>query len=217
MNNISYTGVIDIGSNSIRLVIYEHFGGSYRVVSEHKNAARLSERIGQDGLMKMQDILSIVPTLSHYATLCRSYKVTDMRVVATAAIRNAGNSQEIVRVLDEHTGLQIEVLSGEEEARYGFLGVINTIDIQDGLIIDIGGGSTEVTLFRDRMLVYSHSFPFGAVNTARQYISSGALLKRSSSKFARWYKMRLPFTLGYNQLRDFLWSDLAGRSVHSVK
>ncbi|MEW9698321.1 Ppx/GppA family phosphatase [Paenibacillus sp. SI8] len=167
-------GIMDIGSNSIRLVIYErNASGAYRVVSEHKNSARLSEKIGPDGLLHSKDILSIVPILSHYSMLCKAHNVTTVRIAATAAIRNAANSQEIVRILEEQTGLNIEVLSGSEEARLGFLGVINTIDIQDGIIIDIGGGSTEVTLFRDRKLLRSISFPFGSVNTTRQYAKNG--------------------------------------------
>ena len=80
--------------------------------------------------------------------LCKVHEVTTVRAVATAAVRNAANTAEIVRILQEQTGLHIEVLSGSEEARYGYLGVINTMDIRDGLIIDIGGGSTEVTCFK---------------------------------------------------------------------
>jgi exopolyphosphatase/guanosine-5'-triphosphate,3'-diphosphate pyrophosphatase len=167
-------GIMDIGSNSIRLVIYEvNANGGSRVVSEYKESARLSERIGADGLMQMEDILSIVPILTHFSLLCKNHEVTTIRAAATAAIRNAINSREIVDILNKETGLHIEVLSGAEEARYGFLGVINTIDIRDGFIVDIGGGSTEVTLFKDRQLLHSISFPFGSVNTTRQFSNNG--------------------------------------------
>ena len=107
------------------------------------------------------------------------------RAVATAAIRNAANSAEIVRVLQEQTGLHIEVLSGSEEARYGYLGVINSIDIRDGLIIDIGGGSTEVTLLRNRKLLHSVSFPFGAVNTTRQFMKNRNLTEQEMDDIRR--------------------------------
>ncbi|KRE57483.1 Ppx/GppA phosphatase family protein [Paenibacillus sp. Soil750] len=169
-------GIIDIGSNSIRLVIYEiNALGAYRVVSEHKDSARLSERMGPDGILHNKDIISIVPILTHYARLCQSQFVTTVRAVATAAVRNAANTSEIVRILEEQTGLTIEVLSGFEEARYGYLGVINSMDIRNGMIIDIGGGSTEVSLVKDRELVQSVSFPFGAVNTTRQFMKGSNL------------------------------------------
>lgn len=170
-NHATRIGIIDIGSNSIRLVIYEiNAQGAYRVVSEHKDSARLSERMGHDGILHSKDIISIVPILTHYAMLCQSLAVTTVRAVATAAVRNAANTADIVRVLEEQTGLRIEVLSGFEEARFGYLGVINAMDIRDGMIIDIGGGSTEVSLVKDRELVHSVSFPFGAVNTTRRYM-----------------------------------------------
>ncbi|SDN21145.1 exopolyphosphatase / guanosine-5'-triphosphate,3'-diphosphate pyrophosphatase [Paenibacillus sp. yr247] len=179
MSSDTSIGIIDIGSNSIRLVIYEiNALGAYRVVSEHKDSARLSERIGYDGILHSKDIISIVPILSHYALLCKVHEVQTVRAVATAAIRNANNSAEIVRVLEGQTGLSIEVLSGTEEARYGYVGVVNSIDIRDGLIIDIGGGSTEVTLLRDRKLLHSVSFPFGAVNTTRQFMKNENLTEQ---------------------------------------
>lgn len=175
-NHATRIGIVDIGSNSIRLVIYEiNAQGAYRVVSEHKDSARLSERMGQDGILHSKDINSIVPILTHYAMLCQSQAVTTVRAVATAAVRNAANTADIVRVLEEQTGLRIEVLSGFEEARFGYLGVINSMDIRDGMIIDIGGGSTEVSLLKDRELVHSVSFPFGAVNTTRQYMKGANL------------------------------------------
>jgi exopolyphosphatase/guanosine-5'-triphosphate,3'-diphosphate pyrophosphatase len=66
-------------------------------------------------------------------------------------------------------------LSGEEEARLGFLGMINTIDVSDGFLIDIGGGSTEITLFQNRMIIQNVSFPFGSVNTTKRFTSNGNL------------------------------------------
>ncbi|MNH93206.1 Exopolyphosphatase [compost metagenome] len=176
MSDYTRIGIIDIGSNSIRLVIYEKKAtGAHRVVSEYKDSARLSERIGPDGILHKEDILSIVPILSHFNELCKVNDVHTIRIAATAAIRNAANSNEIIQLLEHHTGMKIEVLSGDQEALYGFLGVINSIDIRDGFIVDIGGGSTEVTLFQDRKLKHSISFPFGSVNTTQQFAKGGVL------------------------------------------
>jgi len=169
-------GIIDIGSNSIRLVIYEQnsFGGC-QVVTEHKQSARLSERIGADGRLPAQELAPVVALLQQFALICRAYEVASLRAVATAAIRNAANSADIAAELTRQSGIAVEVLSGAEEARFGFLGVINTIDVQDGFIVDIGGGSTEVTLFRERRLLHSVSFPFGSVNTTRQFADGGVI------------------------------------------
>jgi len=158
-------GIMDIGSNSIRVAIYEvTTSGEYRLIHENKESARLSQKIKEDGRLEQEDINTIVPILLQFNDICKRYDCTEIRVTATAAIRNAANSQEIVDTVLQHSGLQIEVLSGEQEAYYGFLGVAGGIEVEDGYIIDIGGGSTEVTLFRNRKLIDSVSLPIGAVN-----------------------------------------------------
>ncbi|MFD2878572.1 hypothetical protein ACFTAO_25195 [Paenibacillus rhizoplanae] len=101
------------------------------------------------------------------------FEVDKIRAGATAAIRNAANSAEIISYLSEASSIQIEVVSGYQEAYFGFLGVINAFDVQDGFVIDIGGGSTEVTLFRGRRYQQSISFPFGAVNTNQMFSQGG--------------------------------------------
>lgn len=169
-NNHTTIGIMDIGSNSIRLAIYEVTSrGDYRLINENKESARLSEKIKQDGRLEVGDIVQIVPILRQFHNICVQYECKEIRVAATAAIRNATNSREIIDTLFQSTGLQIEILSGEKEAYYGFLGVVGGIEIQDGYIIDIGGGSTEITLFRNREWVSSVSLPIGAVNSQLKY------------------------------------------------
>jgi exopolyphosphatase/guanosine-5'-triphosphate,3'-diphosphate pyrophosphatase len=167
-------GIIDIGSNSIRLVVYERTSaGAYRVIDETKEAARLSERLDKDGRIGDQNLEYITETLERFKRLCEHHAAARIRAVATAAVRNSPDGARIAEALTQRTGLAIEVLSGEEEARLGFLGMINTIDIADGLVVDIGGGSTEVLLFRNRAVVRSVSFPFGAVNTMKRFGKNG--------------------------------------------
>ncbi|WNS45023.1 Ppx/GppA phosphatase family protein [Paenibacillus sp. MMS20-IR301] len=159
-------GIIDIGSNSIRLVIYDTTqAGGYKIIKECKYSARLSEKITKDGRLETKDMDTIVPVLHQFKEICDDFEVDKIRAGATAAIRNAANSSEIISYLSAASSIQIEVISGHQEAYFGFLGVINAFDIQDGFVIDIGGGSTEVTLFRGRRYQHSISFPFGAVNT----------------------------------------------------
>lgn len=169
-DNRSTIGIIDIGSNSIRVVVYEITGeGAYRVIHEGKDSARLSEKINEKGNMEQAGMMAIVPILLEFKQICNAYACSRIRVAATAAIRNAGNAMEIVETLNRHTGLEIELLSGEEEAYFGFMGVAHGIGIEHGFIIDIGGGSTEITLFRDRQLQHSISLPIGAVNSNYKY------------------------------------------------
>lgn len=185
-------GIIDIGSNSIRLVIYEETDRkAHRVVDESKEAARLSEKIGSDGILPEKEMQSIVDTLNHFKKLCQSHRTSKIRAVATAAIRNAKNSSEIVSYLERYTNLHIEVLSGEEEARLGFLGTMNALDVREGFVVDIGGGSTELTLFRDRRIVNSVSFPFGSVNTTKRFSDSGHLQQQDMERIQSLVKAAL--------------------------
>lgn len=174
--NSERVGIIDIGSNSVRLVVYERIGAkAYRVIDESKESVRLSARIAPDGSISPEDTERLARVLNDFRMLCRVHGVVTVRAVATAAIRNATNGRDVAGTLEKQTGLAIDILSGEEEARLGFLGMINSLDIADGFLIDIGGGSTELSLFQNRKLVRSVSFPFGAVNTAKRFTDGSSV------------------------------------------
>lgn len=163
-------GIIDIGSNSIRLVIYEvRDSGAYRVLYEKKYTARLSQKVAPDGTIGYDDIISVLPLLRSYQEICANYKVNYIRAAATAAIRNAGNSTDIKKWIKDELGLEIELISGEDEGRLGFLGAVESLSISDGFTIDIGGGSTEITLFLKGQYIDSLSIPYGAVNSHSRY------------------------------------------------
>ncbi len=170
MNSLIRFGIIDIGSNSIRLVIYEQMENrAYRVIDESKEAARLSQYVDKDHCIPTKKISHVVDALIHFKLLCKMNKTELIRTTATAAIRNAANTKEIIHFLEEGTGLKIEILSGEDEARLGYIGTLNSLSENNGFLLDIGGGSTELSLVKNRKIVYSHSFPFGAVNTSRNF------------------------------------------------
>lgn len=183
-NNYVNIGIIDIGSNSIRLAIYESEaeGHAYRLINEFKESARLSEKMSAAGSMHQEGILSIVPILNQFREVCSAYRCSKIRIAATAAIRNAANTQEIKDILQQETGMEIEVLSGEQEAYFGFIAVAGAMAVEDGFIVDIGGGSTEITLFRNRRLVGSVSLPLGAVNAQVQFGDGEEVWTAESSK-----------------------------------
>lgn len=169
-------GIIDIGSNSIRLVVYERtVNGAHRVADSSKSSARLSERVDDEGKLSNEAIDELIETLRHFTLICAHNHTEQIRAVATAAIRNANNRTEILNRIEAATGLIIELLSGEEEASYGFLGMINSLNIRDGYLIDIGGGSTELSLFRNRSLVHTISLPFGCVSFNKRFGTKGML------------------------------------------
>lgn len=179
-------GIIDIGSNSVRLVIYEQLGqDAQRVIDESKQSERLSNKVDKHGVLPIDQLGGLLETLRYFKMVCETHHVNHIRAVATAAIRNAKNSDEVVSYVRAQSGLDIEVLSGHEEAFMGFVGVMNAMNVRDGFVVDIGGGSTEVTLFENRQLVESHSFPFGAVNMSKQFAKAGEMHLESVVKLTR--------------------------------
>ncbi|MCC3375897.1 Ppx/GppA phosphatase family protein [Cohnella sp. REN36] len=175
------TGVIDIGSNTVRLAVFQlQDNGAFRVIDQGRWPARLSQKLGADGRLPVETVAELGEVLRHFRRICRMHGADRVRAVATAAIRQAANRHQVLQTLYEETGLEIELLSGEDEARLGSAAVMRTMDLQDAFVVDIGGGSTEITLLRGREIVAAVSYPIGCVNTASRFGLSGGPLSPSA-------------------------------------
>ncbi|SDH48774.1 exopolyphosphatase / guanosine-5'-triphosphate,3'-diphosphate pyrophosphatase [Alteribacillus persepolensis] len=162
--------VIDIGSNSIRLVIHElDAKRGAREIHNLKKSARLSNYIDEHNCLTTEGFTILLQSLQQLEEVIEYHQVKNVKAVATAAIRNASNREKILSYIHKETSLTVRVLTEAEEARYGYLAVVNSTYVTDGITIDIGGGSTEITLFQNRELLYSHSFPFGALTLKKQF------------------------------------------------
>lgn len=156
--------IIDLGSNSVRMIIMKIYkDGSYKMIEQEKEMVRLSEGMGKELTLKPRAIERTLYTLKLFKKLLEAHKVDKVIAVATAAVRKARNKQDFLAKAKEVTGLDFNIISGEEEAYYGYLGVINTIDISSCVIIDIGGASTEVVWVADKKIKECISLPYGAV------------------------------------------------------
>ena len=152
--------IIDIGSNTMRLVIYEkQSGGFYKEIENTKVVARLRNYL-VDGVLSEEGIEVLLQTLFQFQESTRFHQLHHVLCVATATIRQAENQEEIKKLVEGQTDFTLRVLSEYEEARYGYLAVMNSTSFSEGITVDIGGGSTEVTYFRNREILEYHSFPF---------------------------------------------------------
>ncbi|HTY92143.1 MAG TPA: Ppx/GppA phosphatase family protein [Methanocella sp.] len=164
--------IIDLGSNTTRMLIIEvTANGAYHLVEEDKFVVRLSEGEAKDGEIKMPGLLRAIDAMRLFKGMCEYHGVKDRIAVATAAVRGARNQETFLRKLKEETGIAFRVLSQEEEAYYGYLGVINTTSLADGLIVDLGGGSMELTAIKGRAIAHSTSIPYGALNLTEKFIN----------------------------------------------
>ena len=157
-------GIIDLGSNTARLLIVDMFtDGHYMVVDELKESVRLGQDMDRDGFLKPQRIAETVKTLKMFKRLCDARGVERIIAVGTAAVRRAKNQRSFLDEIQVSCNITIRVLSEEEEALLVYRGVINTMDMPKGLILEIGGGSTKIIYYNRRNVLNYASLPFGAV------------------------------------------------------
>ena len=163
-------GIIDVGSNSARLVIMEiNESNGYRLVYNQKDPLRLALKTDKNGYLTEEAFASTITCLRGFASMCHFFQADEIIAVATAAIRNAPNGGRLVKQVQAQTGIDLEIISGKTEAYMSYLGVINTINVRDAVIFDLGGGSTEIILVRDRKLAESISLPIGCVNLTKNF------------------------------------------------
>ncbi len=163
--------IIDIGSNTMRLVIYlREKSGRLKEIENVKVVARLRNFLSNDGVLMEEGIHVLIDTLLSFREVTNHHLLHDVKCVATATIRQAKNQQAITKRVNDETDFSIRILTEYEEAYFGYLAVVNTTPFNSGITIDIGGGSTELTYFHDRKLMNDHSFPFGALSLKKQFI-----------------------------------------------
>lgn len=181
-------GIIDLGSNSVRMnIVNVYKNGSYSLVDQAKVMVRLSEGLADGGTLKPEPIARTLNAIKLFNQLIEAYGVTKVAAVATAAVRQAANASDFLgRALEEHQ-MAFEVISGEDEAYYDYLGIINTIDLKAFLMIDTGGGSTELAWVVDREIKASVSLPFGSVILTERFLSGDNREKgiEKAEKFVR--------------------------------
>ncbi len=156
--------IIDLGSNTARLVIADLFADNhYMVVDELKENVRLGQDMERDGFLKPQRIAETIKTLKMFKKLCDARSVDRILAVGTAAVRRAKNQNSFLDEIRVSCNITVKVLTEEEEALLVYRGVINSMDIPKGLILEIGGGSTKIIYYNRRNVLGYANLPFGAV------------------------------------------------------
>ena len=141
--------VIDVGSNSTRMEVLQLTSDyDLRVMSEVKALLRLASRKSKDGRLLPSAVSDLSRLIADFATVASASNVDAIRAVATSAMRDAINGDEIVARVKQNTGIDLEIISGEREAQYGFLGAVFSLPALNGVLFDIGGGSVEFSFLR---------------------------------------------------------------------
>lgn len=166
-------GFIDIGTNSVRLMLVEiRPNHSYSVISLQRESVRLGEREFGAGLLVPEAIERAVLVCRSFAELARSHGASEVAAVATSATREATNRADLLDRLRDEAGLDVHVISGREEARLIYLGLLGRVHVGDRtvLVVDIGGGSTEVAVGDRRHHFYLESLRLGALRVTEEEV-----------------------------------------------
>src|SRR3981081_4175030 len=159
----SSVAVIDIGSNSVRLVVYESMTRSLVTIFNEKALCGLGREVQTTGLLAADAVAKALTSLRRFRALCRVMKVRRVHAIATAACRDASNGPDFIARAERICGVRIEILSGPREAKLSALGVISGVHRPDGIVGDLGGGSLELIDVRGNRVRSGGTLPPGSL------------------------------------------------------
>ena len=155
--------VIDVGSNSIRLVVYKGPRRAPLPILDEKVSCGLGRGMDKEGMMSPQSMDLALRTVSRFVDIARSMRVSGIKAVATASVRDAANGSDFKNAVERRCGISLRVLSGMEEARLSALGTLCAIPDADGIMGDIGGGSLELVEIREGKIGNHTTLPLGTI------------------------------------------------------
>jgi len=187
------TAIIDIGSNSARLVIFQKTSRyGFHLLCQHKSRVRIGEGAYQRG-GHLQDapMLRAFETLKSFKQILEEYRVQKTLCVATSALRDAPNRLEFISRVRQDIGMTIRVIDGEQEARYGAIAAANLLPVEEAISIDIGGGSADMARIRQSRIVEAFSLNIGTVRI-KELFTGNAIQMKEAKKYIRQELKRLP-------------------------
>ncbi len=167
--------IIDLGSNSVRMSIFEiNTDGTFTQTAAFRSMIKLSEGMTADMCLKNEAQLRAIKALLEYKNILTQKNISNIRAVATAAVRKSKNGKQFLASVKDLTGITIEVIDGETEARLDCLAVSKSLGIKDAVICDIGGGSTEFIAFKNgEMISPAISIPMGSRSLFEMFFPCG--------------------------------------------
>ncbi len=157
--------VIDVGTNSIKLLVADVLGGVVEPVWEESEQTRLGAGFFATNRLQPENIAQSAQAVAKFAAKARELQAVSTRVIATSAARDAVNPEELTSAIERAAGLKVEIISGQQEADWAFQGVTTDLELARGplLMLDVGGGSTEFILGKNGRKTFSRSFQLGTV------------------------------------------------------
>lgn len=176
-------GIVDIGSNSIRLSVYQYQEGLISLLINKKVMAGLAGYVS-GGALTDAGIKNACEVLGDFKEILYRFGVEESAYFATASLRNISNREEVLTTIFHATGVLPEIISGDEEAQLDFVGATHFLPLEKGILVDIGGGSTELVLFENGAIHNLISLPIGSLSLHARFVE-GLLPRRQERKEIR--------------------------------
>jgi len=166
--------VVDVGTNSVKLLVADVSGRAVWPVHEESRQTRLGQGFYETRRLQPESIARTAEAVWEFGEIAREKEAEAIRVIATSAARDAVNPRDLTQAIERACGLPTEIISGEREAEWAFQGAATDTELARGplLLLDVGGGSTEFILGHGRKMDFSHSFPLGTVRLMEKFPAS---------------------------------------------
>ncbi len=163
-------GIIDIGSNTVRMNVYQVNNNEYEVLFSSKEMAGLAAQI-ESGLLMEKGYQNLIRILKRFKETIDSLQIKEVYAFATASLRLISNQQTVLGRIESETGFTVDLIDGEEEGRLGVLGALSNPPVKKAVLMDLGGGSCELVPFDQGQILSSVSYPIGSLSLYKNYVS----------------------------------------------
>jgi exopolyphosphatase/guanosine-5'-triphosphate,3'-diphosphate pyrophosphatase len=216
-------GVLDVGSNTVHLQVMDaHHGSAPIAYQSFKEEIRLAEFLTENGELSQSGIDTLLRTLNRLKNEAKEIQLDDMLAFATSAIREATNSDNVLDAVNRETGIELQVLSGADEARFTFLAVRRWVGWSAGdvVLLDIGGGSLEIATGESENPDYSGSVMLGANRMTRQFLNGDPFTEKSVNKLREHIRATiapLAGVIGDNSKRSAIGTSKTFRTLRRIQ
>ena len=191
-------GAIDIGTNSMRLLIAEYKDGKLVNRKKYINTTRIGQEVDKQGYIKDSAIKRNIKALVEFSNICKEEYCNKIYCIGTSALRDSKNKDIFIELAKDKAGIDVEIISGEKESNLGFLGVLEGVGKEeDILVIDIGGGSTEFIIGNKGGIIFSKSENVGALRMTEKFLHQDPINDEEFNSMCNFIYDKLKDTLEY--------------------
>lgn len=191
-------GTIDIGTNSMRLLIADYIDGKIQNRRKWVNTTRIGQGVDKEGYICEEAIKRNIEGLKEFAKTCKENNCNHIYCMGTSALRDSKNGDYFVSLAKKEANIDVEIISGEEESNLGFSGVVEVLEKdEDILILDIGGGSTEFILGDKNKIAFAKSENVGAVRMTEKFLLKDPIDEVEFEHMSKFIESQIESTINY--------------------